>query len=84
MAENDNIPLVLNRSVALVLSDLIYRMENKENKIHSVLDDSERHALLQLGAKLDPLLTEPMMENYNELLNEAKQELIEKYGKFKR
>ncbi|MCG3176687.1 MAG: hypothetical protein MOGMAGMI_01645 [Candidatus Omnitrophica bacterium] len=81
--DKGNVSVSFTHAEALVLCDLLFRIEENKHKVKlQDFEDGERNALIRLAGYFDPLLVEPFMENYDELVKEAKDELIEKYGKW--
>lgn len=68
---NEEINIKLTLAESIVLADLISKIERfeKEFKVH------EKRALWNLECLLEEKLTEPLVDNYLELLSEAKEYL---------
>ena len=65
------INLKLTLAESIVLADLISKMERFEDK----LTGEEKRALWNLECVLEKTLTEPFVENYQEILEQSKQHL---------
>lgn len=75
MADKDEITITLPKDAALVLFEFGYRIiEELESDRTITIDKGEEGAISDLVAKIEPLLVEPFMENYNALLSQAKEQ----------
>lgn len=85
MAEpaNDEITLVIDRSVAVVLFEFLSRTVDDadgEALIDYVEDEAEIPALWALLAGLESVLTEPMAEDYERRVIAAREAVIKRFG----
>ena len=71
----EEIKISLSKDVALVLFDCACRVEDLKKDQTIMLDGGERGALIRLQGKLESILVEPFMKNYDELLRKAKKNL---------
>ena len=73
--DREEIEISLPKDVALVLFDCACRVESLRDEQVLKLDSGEKGALIRLQGKLESILVEPLMKNYNELLHKAKKNL---------
>jgi hypothetical protein len=74
----ETLNISLSKSEALVLFDLIARIN--ENKNETVLEhDAERKILWKIETSLEKTLVEPLSPNYRELITIARREVNETY-----
>lgn len=57
----------LTHAEAVVLSDLLYRISEKEEYFEDI---AEQYVLWKIEAQLDKALTEPFFENYKEIIEQ--------------
>lgn len=69
------ITITLEQDEALVLFELF-----ASEKLEASVDTPERNALWALEALLEKQLTEPFSPDYSQLLEKARQSLLERYG----
>lgn len=67
----------LGRAEALVLFEFLYRLDDSEDW---PTDPAERLALWRLAGALEKALTEPLMADYQELLDDARSALRQQAG----
>ncbi|QIB32578.1 hypothetical protein [Ancylobacter pratisalsi] len=80
---NDEITLVIDRSVAVVLFEFLSRHVDDadgETLVEFVEDESEVPALWALLAGLESVLTEPMAEDYQRRVIAAREAVIKRFG----
>ncbi len=70
---NDDIKLSLTHDEALVLFEMMSRFSDTDKL--AIEHQSEERALWNLCCLLEREMVEPFMENYNELLSEARERL---------
>lgn len=68
------VAIELSRAEALVLFELLHRLEDEEVVME---DDAEQVALWRLSAALERTLVEPFQPDYRELLERARSELTD-------
>ncbi|MBE6875727.1 MAG: hypothetical protein E7496_03230 [Ruminococcus sp.] len=66
----------ITREEAVVLSELLYRISEKNQYYEDI---SEQYVLWKIEAQLDKLLTEPMMENYSDILKASRDAVRKNY-----
>ena len=71
-----SITITLEQDEALVLFALL-----ASEKLEASVDTPERNALWTLEELLEKQLAEPFSPNYSELLQKARQSLLERYGR---
>ncbi|MDX1489076.1 MAG: hypothetical protein R3268_12785 [Acidiferrobacterales bacterium] len=71
-----SVTITLEQDEALVLLELL-----SSEKLEASVDTAERNALWALEGALDKQLAEPFSPNYSELLQKARQSLLERYGR---
>lgn len=71
-----SVTITLEQDEALVLLELL-----SSEKLEASVDTPERNALWALEGLLEKQLAEPFSANYSELLQKARQSLIERYGR---
>lgn len=67
----------LGRAEALVLFEFLYRLDDNDDW---PTDPAEQVALWRLTGALEKTLTEPLMADYQQLLNEARSALRQQAG----
>ncbi len=70
MSSAERIEIILSRDEALILFELLARLDELENK--PMIDEAEQKVLWNLEAKLEPLLIEIVKPDYKELVAKAK------------
>lgn len=70
---DDDIQISLTKDEALVLFEMLSRFSDKEKL--NIEHQSEERALWNLNCLLEQQLTEPLKENYSELLQAARDSL---------
>ncbi|MDX1486919.1 MAG: hypothetical protein R3268_01865, partial [Acidiferrobacterales bacterium] len=71
-----SVTITLEQDEALVLLELL-----SSEKLEASVDTPERNALWALEGLLEKQLAEPFSRDYSELLQEARQSLLERYGR---
>ena len=71
-----SITIALEQDEALVLFELL-----ASQKLEASVDTPERNALWALEGLLEKQLAEPFSPSYSELLQKARQSLLERYGR---
>jgi len=66
----------ITKEEAVVLSELLYRISEKNQYYEDI---SEQYVLWKIEAQLDKLLTEPMMENYSDILKASRDAVRKNY-----
>ena len=70
------IKIKLTKEEAIVLSELLYRISEKQALYEDI---AEQYVLWSIEAQLDPLLVEPLMKNYSEILKASRKTVRENY-----
>ncbi|MBF0208862.1 MAG: hypothetical protein HQK53_18520 [Oligoflexia bacterium] len=74
---NTKISIELNMAEAIVIANFLARQNDFKNGTANV-DNYEKRALWNLECLLEKVLTEPLINNYGDLLNRAKELLADK------
>ncbi len=78
----ETITFEIDKSAALVLLDFLWRWQTKGlGKTLTIEDDAEWHALAVIQGRLEEKLAEPFSPDYDELVRQAREKLIEQYGR---
>jgi hypothetical protein len=73
---NLEIKLVLNKDEALVLSEFLARIGEKEDLYDKVFEDkAEQQVLWSLEGQLEKILVEPLYPNYSEIIASARNKI---------
>lgn len=75
---NDDIKLNLTIDQALVLFDLLARVNANETN-NFLEDEAEQKVLWTIEGQLEKVLIEPFKANYNDIIKNARQRLNESY-----
>jgi hypothetical protein len=71
----------IGKSSALVLNELLHRWEQSEDDtVVQIEHDAEWHALSIMTGALERQLVEPFAEDYNRILEQAREAIVEQYG----
>lgn len=73
--KGNKIQIELTKDEALVFFEWISEYNKGAKKTKGILDKSEEVLFWNFEATLEKLLTEPFLENYNELINKARKRI---------
>ena len=76
--DDELVTITISKSEALVLFDLLFEFRD-ENAL-SIHHDAERVVLWMLEASLEKTLAEPFSAEYDDIMQEARNRVIEKWG----
>lgn len=74
----ETVTLTIGKAEALVLFELL--VDFHDEPALAIRDNADRLALVRLGGLLEKTLAEPFMQNYAEIMAEARSQLTEDWG----
>ena len=79
---NHGIKILLTDAEALVLFELLSKWFHEETEVSSNVDEAEERVFSKILGYLERELAQPFVENYEELMEKAKTEILNQ-GQFK-
>jgi hypothetical protein len=74
----ETVTIAIGKAEALVLFELLADFNDEPTL--AIRDNADRLALVRLGGILEKTLVEPFMQNYNEIISEARNQLTKDWG----